>query len=191
LIRIFRFFLPTLLLLSLAAWIFPEGHALGGDPPHSFSDADLTKYRRRSDSQRPSAPRNMWPTQEAGADEKPSLKVFTVPYQPLEGSARRIIVPVTLNGSVTARMALDTGAPGMVISERLAQRLGVFERDDEKLIISASGIGGTVPAILTIVDTARIGQVEDRFIPTQVTSLPDMAFEGLIGMDFRPNVSVQ
>ncbi len=43
------------------------------------------------------------------------LRRFEVPYEH-EGSARRVIIPVTFNDSVTAQMALDTGSPGLVIS---------------------------------------------------------------------------
>ena len=109
---------------------------------------------------------------------------FEVPYQPLEGSAQRVIVPVTLNRTMTAKMALDTGAPGMVISFALASKLGVLSGDGGALFVEAGGIGGTAPAILTVIDSVSIGRAKTSFVPTTVTFPISEAFEGLIGMDF-------
>ena len=60
------------------------------------------------------------------ADEKRTDKPqrYEVPYVPYEGSARRVIIKALFNGSVTAPMAIDTGAPGTVISGSLAEKLG-------------------------------------------------------------------
>lgn len=119
------------------------------------------------------------------------LRRFEVPYTAYEAGARRIILNVTLNTTVTAAMALDTGSPGMIISDSLASRLGIFRGDEGRLMVTASGIGGKTPAVLTIIDSARIGGAEDRFIPTIITSRLSDSFEGLIGMDFLANYSIQ
>jgi hypothetical protein len=79
-------------------------------------------------------------TPDSGAVEP---RKFEVPYQASEGSARRVIVPVTFNDRVTVPMALDTGSPGMVVSFGLAARLGLFSADKGTLVVEASGIGGT------------------------------------------------
>jgi len=89
------------------------------------------------------------------AKEKPSQKMIEVPYTAFEGSSRRVIIPVQLNGSITAKMALDTGSPGMIIFDRLANRLGLFEKDDGKLLTYSAGIGGETPSILTIIDSVQ------------------------------------
>ncbi|GAB4484113.1 MAG: hypothetical protein OHK006_07460 [Thermodesulfovibrionales bacterium] len=119
------------------------------------------------------------------------LRRFEVPYTACESGARRIIVGVTLNNTVTATMALDTGSPGMIISDSLASCLGIFRGDEGRLMVTASGIGGKTPAVLTIIDSARIGGAEDRFIPTLITPRLSDSFEGLIGMDFLANYSIQ
>src|SRR6266581_2769241 len=49
-----------------------------------------------------------------------------IAYDPYEGSAQRVIINVTLNGRVKARLAVDTGAPKTVISGALAERLGLL-----------------------------------------------------------------
>jgi hypothetical protein len=115
---------------------------------------------------------------------KPSGARHEIPYDPYEGSAQRVIIKVTLNGRVQARLAVDTGAPETIISEELAERLDLLNENSAGVWTRAGGIGGTTPAIRTIVDTIRVGDIEEQFFPT--TIVPDMssAFEGLIGMDF-------
>jgi hypothetical protein len=119
------------------------------------------------------------------------LKRQEVPYKAYEGSAKRIIIPITLNASVTAPILLDTGATGMLISFGLAEKTGILEKDEGNLLESVSGIAGSIPAILTIVDTIRVGGLEEHFIPTKVSQPFSNEFEGLIGMDFVSNYSVQ
>jgi hypothetical protein len=88
-------------------------------------------------------------------------------------------------------MLLDTGAPGMMISYELADRLGLFHKNNARLITSVGGIGGTVPGIITIVDTVQMGKARDYFIPTTISSSLSDQFEGLIGMDFMSNYTVK
>ena len=118
------------------------------------------------------------------------LKRFEIPYQPYEGGARRIILPVTFNNSVTAPMLLDTGAPGILISGELAERLGLFDRDVGLLFTRTGGIGGSVPAMLTIIDTVEVGGARAEFLPTTITESISGAFEGLVGMDFMANYDI-
>ncbi|HEX9758397.1 MAG TPA: retropepsin-like aspartic protease [Nitrospiria bacterium] len=122
-------------------------------------------------------------------EDKP--QTFEIPYDPYEGMARRIIIPVTFNESVTAPMVLDTGAPGLIISPELAEELGLMDEDATKLIVNAGGIGGSVPAIRTIIDTVEVGGAKDHFIPTTVVSSISDSFEGLVGMDFMSNYSIR
>jgi len=123
-------------------------------------------------------------------EEKQKLDRYEVPYEAYEGRAKRIIISVTFNDSVTAPMALDTGSPGMLISPRLAEKLGIFNEDEGKLLITAGGIGGSAPAIRTIIDRVEVGGARDRFIPTTVIPSISSSFEGLIGMDFMSNYSI-
>jgi hypothetical protein len=133
----------------------------------------------------PPGDRSAPPPADAAAGEEPARRRFEVPYRPYEGRARRIIVPVTLNGSVTAPMALDTGTPGAVLSARLAARIGVFDDDQARVLVTAGGIGGRTPAVRTILDTVQVGGASDSFVPATVVTTPlSDAFDGLIGMDF-------
>lgn len=163
-------------------------------PVPAFSDQDLEQYRKPSDRRAQTddqSVRSPVVREQSGAGaERPQRKI-EVPYTAFEGSSRRVIIPVQLNGSVTARMALDTGSPGMIIFDRLANRLGLFEKDDGKLLTYSAGIGGNAPSILTIIDSVQVGRAEDRFIPTSIVASLSDAFDGLIGMDFMANYSVR
>lgn len=117
-------------------------------------------------------------------------QVFKIPFTAFAGNARRIIVPVTINNSVTANFALDTGSPGMIISEGLAKKLGLYEQGSGMLLSVASGIGGQVTVMRTIVDEVSIGGAKESFVPAVITSAMSDAFEGLIGMDFMGNYSI-
>lgn len=115
---------------------------------------------------------------------------FEIPYQAGAGSGRRVIIPVTFNGTRPAPMALDTGATGMVISFELAEQLGVFSKDQGTLVVGVAGVGGEVPAIRTIIDGVAVGGARDAFVPTIVTDRISAEFQGLIGMDFLSNYMV-
>ncbi len=118
------------------------------------------------------------------------LKHFEIPYQAFEGVSRRIIIPVTFNESVTARLLLDTGSPGLMISPQLARRLGFLDERSGGLVVMTGGIGGSVPAVLAVVDTVRVGDAGAEFLPATITKMPSKEFEGLVGMDFIANYRI-
>jgi hypothetical protein len=114
-----------------------------------------------------------------------------VPYRALEGSAQRIIIPVTFNERVTALMAVDTGAPGLHLTYPLAARIGVLRDGDSRLLIQARGIGGAASATLVVLDSISVGEARTEFVPATVTQPMSDAFEGLVGMDFVAGYSTQ
>lgn len=127
-----------------------------------------------------------------GDGAKPKLSRYEIPFEAYEGGAKRIIISVTFNDSVTAPMLLDTGAPGMWLSLKLAEKLGVFRADEGTLLSQAGGIGGSVLVIRTIIDKVQVGGVSDHFIPTivELTRSRASSYEGLIGMDFMARYSM-
>ncbi|VAX19140.1 hypothetical protein MNBD_NITROSPINAE04-339 [hydrothermal vent metagenome] len=125
-----------------------------------------------------------------GSARQRKLERFSLRYTPYEGAASRIIVPVKFNNSVTARMAFDTGAPGLIISPKLAGRLGLYDKNDGMLETMAGGIGGSIPATRTIIDSVQVGGARAQFVPTTITGSISGAFEGLLGMVFVDNYSV-
>jgi hypothetical protein len=162
----------------------------------SFTNEDLEKYRGPSGTKTPVESRPPSKTTEAtdnAVTKQPAVKEpkrYVIPYKVSEGTEMRVILPVTFNNDITGNMLLDTGATGMHISSRLAVKLGIFESNEVKLLWFTGGIGGTVPAVITIIDSIKIGDVNYQFIPTTVSDSDFEHFEGLIGMDFMTNYSV-
>lgn len=120
---------------------------------------------------------------------KSILNAFSVPFEAYEGDAQRVIVQVTFNGSVTVPMAIDIGAPGLIISPKVAQKLGLFGNDGGMVLTAAGGIGGTVAAMRTFLDTVQVGGAKDTFIPATIMNSVSESFEGLIGMVFMSKYS--
>jgi hypothetical protein len=127
---------------------------------------------------------------ENSASASSNLKRIELTFKAFEGSARRIIIPVTFNNSITAHLLLDTGAPGLTITPKLADRLGLINEEDQNLLIITGGIGGAAPAMLAIVDRVSVGEAYAEFLPATITEIPSEAFEGLVGMDFMANYRI-
>jgi hypothetical protein len=171
--------------------------AAGGDAERkggrSFTDEDLRKYERAApqDTLRGGGtgqpPKEEAPRRAAGPQR---LKRYEVPYKPYEGSVRRIIIPVTVNGLVAAPMLLDTGAPGMHLSYGLAEKLGIMDSREAKLIVPLAIGGRTSNALLTIIDSVEIGGARDTFVPAQISAPLSKEFEGIIGLDFLGSYSM-
>ncbi len=119
------------------------------------------------------------------------LKRITIPYEAWEGTARRILIPVTLNGSVTVKMALDTGAHSTIISYAVAERLGALREGDGVLATAAAGIGGRTSALLIVLDSLSVGEARTEFVPATVTRPISDGFAGLVGMDFIAGYAVE
>lgn len=176
----------TIILIVTATLLF------AGD--RTFTNRDLSQYKETSEDSAPVDRRNYNKIMDLVDDlygeqrTEQQLKRYVVRFT---GSSRRIILPVTFNGHLTAPMLMDTGAPGMHISKNLAKELGIIGDEDSELKVMISGIGGKAPAIFTIVDFISVGGIETRFIPTYVSDTNFQNFEGLIGMDFMANYSVR
>ncbi|MDX2494086.1 MAG: aspartyl protease family protein [Desulfuromusa sp.] len=120
---------------------------------------------------------------ETSANDKSAQETISIPYKAKEGSANRIIIDITFNGSMTAPILVDTGSPGLVISAELASQLGLFDQDGSRLMVLISGIGGTQTAARTIIDNLSMGDITEEFIPAHIVSDMSGAYKGLIGMD--------
>jgi hypothetical protein len=173
---------------ALYKWVDSEGIVHMTDTlsqvPSRYRDQVEKKYLQNAvqpDSERVLRPKD------AG---KPDLQHFEVPYEAFEGASRRIIISAILNESVTARLLLDTGSPGLMISPELATRLGLLNDQKEGLKILTGGIGGTTPATLAVVDTIKVGDAVSEFLPVVISQIPSNEFEGLVGMDFLANYRV-
>ena len=170
---------------------------LYGGTSHAQSVADAARESRakqQSETGRrvftnEDAPRAISPATPPPSIAEPARKAAAtarheIAYDPYEGSTQRVIINVTLNGRVQARLAVDTGAPKTFISGALAERLGLMNQTSAGVWTRAGGIGGSTLAIRTIIDTIRVGDIEQQFFPTTIVPEVSTAFEGLIGMDF-------
>ncbi len=118
-------------------------------------------------------------------------KVYNIKFRRWEETARRIILDVRFNSKLTVPMILDTGAPGTMISYAVAEKLGLLSEKSGGLMARAGGIGGTTPAIKTILDTVEVEGMKDTFVPTTVADFRrDGLYEGLLGMSFMSNYSM-
>jgi len=95
---------------------------------------------------------------------------------------RAFALPVSINGAKPLKLEVDTGAGGILINSKAAQKVGLRKLRDIKL----GGIGdeGERDAYLSMADTVRIGTVEFADSIVEVSdkkTLPEV--DGLIGMD--------
>ncbi len=203
--------LPTLLVLCMFAfvsrsadaadfytWTDEQGNvhisdSLSAVPPDKRQQAEHKRFEEGTAPAENTTETNASQIQPAAPSSEPAkrqLKKYIVPYIAYEGSAKRIIVSARLNNSVTARLAIDTGAPDTIITTPLAAKLGLYDSEHAMLQIQASGIGGTAPAVRTIIDTIEVGGAQISFVPTTITDKLSDEFEGLLGMDFVSNYEV-
>jgi hypothetical protein len=193
--RVFVFFL---------FFVLQQVFSLGGDL-YKWADEEGVVHMTDNLSQVPPQYRNQVDKKTVQATTQPDMKAepqrnsnnaganpkrFEVPYRAFEGTSRRIIIPVTFNESVSAHLLLDTGSPGLMISPELARRLSLLDEQGGGLYVLAGGIGGSVPAVLAVVDSVQVGDGRAEFLPATITQIPSSEFEGLVGMDFMANYRI-
>ena len=116
---------------------------------------------------------------------------ISIPYTAREGFASRVIIDVNFNGQVTVPMMVDTGSPGLVISNTLAYQLNLFDDEGGRLMVIISGIGGRKVATKTIIDNLTIGGITEKFIPAHIVSgMSSGHYSGLIGMDVLSSYTI-
>jgi len=59
------------------------------------------------------------------------------------------------------------------------------------LLSSISGIGGSAPAVLVVLESVSLGPATEEFVPATVTGSLSENFEGLLGMDFVTTFKVK
>ena len=114
--------------------------------------------------------------------EKTRIKLFLILDGPLK--PRGLGVRVQFNQHETARLLLDTGASGISVSPKLAERAGLEILGDQSH--DAKGIGDkqAQPSLRYIASEVRIGDVVFADYPISVfRSAKSSDFDGLIGAD--------
>lgn len=100
---------------------------------------------------------------------------------PIETAGSLVIVSVTFNSSLTANLALDTGATTTMVSRRIARNLRLATLGSRMMV----GIGGSVMTPVARLESVKVGDAE---VSNLVVSIHDFSssprFEGLLGADF-------
>ena len=116
------------------------------------------------------------PTVSSGALPRGSIIV------PVQMNGPVVIVPVTLNRSVETLMALDTGATRTLLSQRVADSLGLNTSGVRALVETANGRVSVAVASLA---SAKVGAAKVENLTVTVhnfSSTPTLG--GLLGLDF-------
>ena len=106
---------------------------------------------------------------------------------PIETTGALVIVPVILNGFLTANLALDTGATTTMVSRRIARSLRLAPEGSRMMV----GIGGSVMTPIARLESVKVGNAE---VPNLIVSIHDFSntpkFEGLLGSDFLQHFEI-
>jgi len=100
---------------------------------------------------------------------------------PVENNGSSVIVRVTFNSSLTANLALDTGATTTVVSRRIARSLRLASLGSRMMV----GIGGSVVAPVARIESVKVGDAEVSNLQVSIHDFsPDTRVEGLLGLNF-------
>ena len=106
---------------------------------------------------------------------------------PIETNGALVIVSVTFNSSLTANLALDTGATTTMVSRRIARNLGLATLGSRAMV----GIGGSVTTPVARLQSVKVGAAE---VSNLIVSIHDFSnsprFEGLLGSDFLQHFEI-
>jgi predicted aspartyl protease len=103
----------------------------------------------------------------------------------------QIIVPVTFSyhgTTVTADLAIDTGASTTTIDTRLAQRLGVTDREPSRLAQMADG---RIVAIRNAAMDVTVSTKQRNALPVNIMDYSaGRRVEGMLGLDFIADMTL-
>ena len=102
-----------------------------------------------------------------------------------------LLVDALINGRLTARLIVDTGASLTAISSRLAERLGVDFSGPGRNAVLIQADGSRIVGKAVVLDSIQVGQSTVERV--QVVILPSVGSQedGLLGMTFLREFTVQ
>lgn len=103
----------------------------------------------------------------------------------------QIVVPVTLNDNVRAKVLVDTGAGITVLSTTLADELGLEIETGRSVTLKTMAMD--IQAQLGRLDSIQVGDIRKYDFPVVVTDLPrgeQSSFNGILGMDFMNHYTI-
>ncbi|HEY9675576.1 MAG TPA: retropepsin-like aspartic protease [Waterburya sp.] len=151
----------------------PSDTVVAASPRTSLQPLDL------SPSQTPNPQASATPPAPATAS-KPNPGNSQVFKAPIKRRMRGTpVIDVTFNGTQTFEMVVDTGASGTVITQAMAQRLGIVSQGEVKAnTASAKGVKFSAGRVESI----AVNGAETRNVPVAIGG-PDLEI-GLLGQDF-------
>jgi tetratricopeptide (TPR) repeat protein len=103
----------------------------------------------------------------------------------------QIVVPVTLNDNVMAKVLVDTGAGITVLSTALADELDLEIEVGRSITLKTMAMD--IQAKLGKLDSIQVGNIKKYDFPVVVTDLPrgeQSNFKGILGMDFMNHYTI-
>ncbi len=114
----------------------------------------------------------------AGGPE-PGCSLEKIAELPVDFSHNVPLVTVQINGK-PARMIIDTGSDGTVVTQRAAARLGVAAGPDTRKL---GGAGGPATVAVARADSIAIGSGVEKNERVAIADMPNLGADGLIGID--------
>lgn len=122
-------------------------------------------------------------------DEESEQEVLTVvEYRRVGG---HITVPIRLNGFLTARLLVDTGAGITILSRETASQLGLQETGEDPITLRT--LARDVQAQRGRLDSIQVGNLRRYDFPVAIADPPfgtESKFSGILGMDFMKDFSI-
>lgn len=101
-----------------------------------------------------------------------------------EGRDGHIIVKALLNGRVTARLMVDTGATTTTLYDNIVTALKLDPKDPPKAVDIILGDGSTVRAQEVLLDSIAVGKSEVKYSAAIIMPAQSGEIDGLLGMSF-------
>ncbi len=148
-------------------------------------DSTVVAEKQSSDQENPGPP-----AQGENREGKSGLSKEVQTSVPFESQGDHIIVSVRLNGDITARMLLDTGAGITVLTTTLAKRLHL--NLDGARTIRLKTLARVIHAPLTSLPRLQLGEQSIENLPVAIFSMrpPGEPFDGILGMDFLQGLTI-
>lgn len=110
---------------------------------------------------------------------------------PLYLEGKSYYVEARVEGKVTGRFLLDTGASALQISKSMARKLKISPKNSQAIPVTLAG-GGVVVGRLVTLKEVKIGSMVARDVKAIVLDYEkDQSAEGLLGMSFLENFVFQ
>jgi len=143
------------------------------------SDSAVASNKQPTDQEKTTSP-GQGENSESNAEHSKEVQAAI----PFESLGDHIIVPVRLNGDITARMLLDTGAGITVLSTNLAEKLNLTPGGAGTILLKT--LTRKVRAPLARIPALQLGSHTKENFPVAVCAMRPIrdSFEGILGMDF-------